>query len=101
MVTPKWFYVCSEQCNSSIATKFHVRADYYKSRHRNFQKKYQTEQVTRNILSTLSSNFHIRIYDWDITIDHVNTGKSLWQCELYLYYKLKTYTPFDLNECDV
>ena len=32
------FRVCRKQCNSSTVTKFHARANTYKSKHRNFWK---------------------------------------------------------------
>ena len=63
----------------------------------------QTKPVTRNVFTNIiPQNDHNEISEWQITIiDHAETVKSLRRKELYWYHKLKTYTPFGLNERDV
>ena len=97
--------VCGKQYSGSTVTKFHARANNYKSTHRNFWKEQKLSNQARN-----QEHFHKHylqnddkgICDWEITIiDHAEMEKSLRQKELYWYHKLKTYTPFGLNERDV
>ena len=86
-------------------TKFCARANNYKSTHLNIWKEQKLSNQTRN-QKRFHENYlqsdHNGTSDWKITIiDHVEMQKSLKQKDLYWYHKLKIYTPFALNECDV
>ena len=98
--------VCGKKYNGSTMTKFHARANNYKSMHCNFWKEQILSKQPCNqkrFHKHYLQNDHNGICDWKITIvDHAETLKSLRQKELYWYHKLKTYyAPFGLNECDL
>ena len=97
--------VCRNKYNGSTVTKFRARVNNYKSTHPNFRKEQILSNQVRNqkhFHEHYLQNEHNEICDWEITIiDHAKTVKSLRQKELYWYHKLKTYSPFGLNERDV
>ena len=92
--------VCGKQYNGSTVTKFCARAYNYKNTHRNFQKEQKLSNQSpkhKRFHELFPQRDHNGICDWEITItDHAETEKSFRQKELYWYYKLKTYDPFDL-----
>ena len=97
--------VLQKKIQCSTVAKFCARANNYKSTYQNFQKEQELSNQTCN-----KKHFHEhylqidhnKICDWEITIiDHAETKPSLKQKGLYRYHKLKTYTAFGLNKCDV
>ena len=82
-----------------------LRPKNYKITHCNFRKEQKLSNQAHNqnrFHEHYLQSDHNGICDWKITImDNVETEKSLRHKELYWYYNLKTYAPFDLNERDV
>ena len=81
------FRVCGKQYNGS--TVIFVK-----------NKDCQIKPVIRNVFTNIICRMTITGFVITI-IDHAETVKSLRQKELYWYHKLKTCTPFCLNERDV
>ena len=97
--------ICGEQYTGSTKTKFRSRANNYKSTQRKFMNK---EAVPKQALKQkrfhehYCSNRHNGTEDWVITlIDSADTLKELRRKEFYWMYRLKTYSPYGLNERDV
>ena len=78
------------------------RANNYKSTHRNFWKEQKLSNQAPNqkrFNKHYLQSDHNGTCDWEIAIiDDAEREKSLRQKELYWCHKLKSYTPFGLNE---
>ena len=85
-------------------TEFHVRANNYKSTHRNFCRgktlPYQTQsQKHFHDYYHYLLDDHNRIGNWEITIiDHAETVRALQKKELHWYNRFKIQAFFDLTE---
>ena len=97
--------ICGQQYTGSTKTKFRSRANNYKSTQRKFA---NNEAVPKQALKQkrfheyYCSDRNNGIQDWVITLIYsADTLKELRKKELHWMYKLKTYSPYSLNERDV
>ena len=98
------YEICGEQYTGSTKTKFRSRANNYKSTQIKFANK---EAVPKQALKQTCFHEHYysdrynSIQDSVIILtDSADTLKELKKKELHWMYKLKTYTPYGLNERD-
>ena len=79
-------------------TKFCLRYNNYKSKHRSFRKGKQNVSQ-KNFHSRYIQDCHRGIDDWKVTLyGKCETHKQLKERETFWQHKLKTFYPLDLNE---
>ena len=79
-------------------TKFRLRFNNYKSKHRSFQKRKQNVPQKRFYPHSVQ-DCHKSIDDWEVTLfEKCETHKQLKERETFWQHKLKTFYPLDLNE---
>ena len=79
-------------------TKFRLRFNNYKSKHRSFRKGKQNVPQKR-FHSHYIQDCHRGIDDWEVTLfEKCETHKQLKERETFWQHKLKTFYPLGLNE---
>ena len=79
-------------------TKFRLRFDNYKSKHRSFRKGNQNVPQKR-FHSHYIQDCHRGIDDWEVTLyEKCETYKQLKERETFWQHKLKSFYPVGLNE---
>ena len=91
---------CKIQYVGSTSTKFRTRFNNYKSAHKRYLSNKKINQI--NFHSHYEQKGHSGISDWMVTlIDKAEDVNSLRRKEMFWQYKLNTFAPFGLNECEV
>ena len=79
-------------------TKFRLRFNNYKSKHRSFRKG-NTNVPQKRFHTHYTQEGHEGINDWEFTlIEKCETHKQLKEREVFWQHKLKTFLPYGLNE---
>ena len=93
--------VCDEEAPyvGKSYTKFRLRFNNYKSKHRSFRKGNNKQVPQKRFHSHYSQHDHDGIDNWSFTlIEQCDTHEQLKQRETFWQHRLKTFYPLGLNE---